>query len=409
MYVLPVMTTFLNSIVEQLSNRDLAVAFWLAVLAIWFLRDKQNRKSLSSVLKALLNTTIIATLILLAAYITGIVLGLKSIGIWNSSDHLKDTVLWSITVAFVLIVNISNVQKDEQFFKNAIKDSIKLTIVLEFIVGFYPFSLPVEFVLVPILALLGGLLGIASTKQEYLPAKTILQWITAILGVFLLWHSAQKVILDLDTLLRVERLIELALLSVLTILFLPFVYLLALFIVYEQIFLRVTFQNRGSSLGGYTKRRVLQRFGLNLRRLIQWSKANIDLKVSSKDEVQELVRRVSEPADHTQKMLANSLRFYQTLAEPIMAEVRNISVRFGLKDIDSRQADMAQLRSLLTKADQLRYKDTFPLKHETLIFAIKHMVDALTYKDNYEDISANQALSRSLLNQERFSNWNVDI
>jgi hypothetical protein len=53
----------------------------------------------------------------------------------------------------------------------------------------------------------------------------------AIIGLGLLWHSIGSVMADSATFVSVERLIELILPSLLTILFLPFIYFLALYLV----------------------------------------------------------------------------------------------------------------------------------------------------------------------------------
>lgn len=51
-----------------------------------------------------------------------------------------------MTVALVMFFNLSESSK-EGFFRKKVKEAFAFTIVLEFIIGFYPFSLPIELVI----------------------------------------------------------------------------------------------------------------------------------------------------------------------------------------------------------------------------------------------------------------------
>ena len=92
-----------------------------------------------------------------------------------------------------------------------------------------------------------------------------------------------------------------------------------------------------------------------------------------------------------------------------MGEVRATLAQIDLHDTNDRERAASKFKTVQNEVNQLEYRDKFPLKHETLEFAIKHCLDALQYAANNDYLEANQALQRALLNQERFDNWNVDV
>lgn len=403
------MDPLLNVLVDQFNNREIAVAFWLLVLLVWALRDQRIRKSLRNLLTALLQWKVVSILLLQASYVFLVVLGLEKLGIWNMPDNLKDTVVWAVTVAFGMLISINDALRDEAFFRRAVRDALKLTIVLEFVIGLYPFSLLIEFVLIPVLAILGALLAISEMKPEYSSVKRIIGWLVAIAGLLLLWHSLQSIVTDWDAFASYDHLIELILPSLLTILFLPFLYLLALFLMYESIFIRLRIWNQDPDLIKYAKLRLLLRFGFNLSQLQKWSKKNTNLRLSGRDEVLRLVAKQAKPLKARLDASACSISTYRTSAEPIMTEFKNVISQVRFDSVSSREPAVAKLEALLQQVHELPCRHEFPLKHETLVYTIKHALDALRSTDEGKQAASETAINRAMLNRDRFDDWSVDV
>ncbi len=70
----------------------------------------------------------------------------------------------------------------------------------------------------------------------------------------------------------------------LTFVFLPFVYLMALFMKYENIFVRIDIFNKDLKLAKFAKRKVFTVYHFNLMKLNKWSKETGILKFSSKED-----------------------------------------------------------------------------------------------------------------------------
>lgn len=281
----------LNVITEQFNNREIATGSWMLIVFVFSLCYKPTRELFPPLISVFLDRKILIIFLCLATYVCLITSSIAWAGIWDVSNHLKATAIWTITVAFAMIVNISDATKEDNFFRKVLIDTIKLTIIVEFIIGLYPFNLLVEFLLIPVLVFIVGMVTVAGMKQEYLPVKKFFEWLLAIVGFVLLWHSIQYLFADPSSLFSIEGLIDLILSSLLTILLLPFIYFFALFIEYENVFMQLKNRNQNSPLLGYAKQKIFFHFGLNLNKLTRWSKQHPNLKVNSKAEILELISK----------------------------------------------------------------------------------------------------------------------
>lgn len=269
---------------QQLSNREIAAAFWWTLLLLWMLYYKPARKHLLAAVKVILRPKFILVIVLLVLYISIIVLVLRDISVWSVESNLKDTVIWVIAGAFVMVLNTSAVA-EEGFLRRKVLDFLKLAVVVEFVVAEYTFSLPFELALIPLLVILVGMLAVAETQNEYVIIVKPLRWLLALAGGALLLYSLRQLWLGWNEFATLARLVEFLLPSILTVLFLPFVYFLALYSAYEDVFVRLEIWNTDKQLIGLAKRRIFFSFGLNLRKLALWAKQTPRLKVSNLDEV----------------------------------------------------------------------------------------------------------------------------
>ena len=92
-----------------------------------------------------------------------------------------------------------------------------------------------------------------------------------------------------------------------------------------------------------------------------------------------------------------------------MQEFSGILDQIDIRDASSRKTTKSSLESLLTRINQVKCKSDFPLKQETLVYSVKHMIDAINYMDkgNYEE--ATLSINKSLLNVENFQDWSIDV
>jgi hypothetical protein len=196
--------------------------------------------------------------------------------------------------AFVTFFNINKAAEDEHYFKNVILDNIKFILILEFIINFYSFSLVIELVVIPIITLIVMLSTYAGLKQEYKRVKTFLDYVLGIFGLCLLVFTFRELIMGFQNFTTVKNLRDFFLPLMFSVVLLPFVYIMALYMQYEMFFVRIDIANTNSDLIKYAKRKVLIACNFNLSKINKVSKNAGYPKVNRQDDVLEWLKKAKQ-------------------------------------------------------------------------------------------------------------------
>ncbi|MBE3573528.1 MAG: hypothetical protein IMW95_11385 [Moorella humiferrea] len=249
------------------NNREIATAFWVIVFLVFSLRKADIRKSFVAVLRAFCQFKILLSVFLMVFYTLAVVKLLAAIGLWKVS-LLKDTIVWLCVNAMAMMIRFITSDDAENIFQKVLTDSFKSVIVLEFLVNTYTFSLPTELVLVPILTLIAMVDVIASSDEKYSAVAKITKWVQMIISFVILAIVVNRAISNFQTLLSLDTFRSIALAPLLSLLFTPFLYVMALISKYELVFLRLNFGlEKERRLKRYARRRILIYAGLSLRKL----------------------------------------------------------------------------------------------------------------------------------------------
>jgi hypothetical protein len=226
------------------------------------------RKSIVGLLKAFLSLfrvfAILTTYVLLTVYLLGY------IGLWDKS-LTKDTVFWFFTVGMVTFFKI-NEAKGFQFFKEIVLDSVKWIVVIEFLINFYTFELWKELILVPIVAFASIMLAFSETDKKYKPVERLFRGLFSIVGLALLGYIIYETVAEFQRTFTIQNLKSLVHPVIMTLLFLPFAYMLALFMTYEVLFTRINFLAPDKRVARRVKRQIILKANLNIERLNRMSK-----------------------------------------------------------------------------------------------------------------------------------------
>ncbi len=267
----------------MLNNREIAILVWLMVCLLWGLSTAPIRKGMTGVVRAALAWKLVTAVLTAFAWMALIVGCLHQLGVWRWANA-KVAVLWFLTAALVMIFNVTSAD-DEHYFRKAILDGARISVVLEFIVNFYVFNLFLEFILVPIITVLSCLLVVAELNEEYKPVRLFLNGFMATFGFGLLIYATHKIYTDFWAFAQLDTLVELLLPLILTVFFLPFLFLLATLMAYEQVFVRLRFMLKDPILQRYTKVRLIRRFGLNFHGINRWWRQFVMDRPSTKEEL----------------------------------------------------------------------------------------------------------------------------
>lgn len=239
------------------NNREIATAIWLVVLFIFMLAKKEIRKSLLDVIKAFFKIKILIPVILMIIYIFGTLLVLYQINLWDIS-LLKDLIIWFIFTGLVLVFNSITSKKEESFFRKYIIDNIKIVIIIEFIINTYTFSLMGELFFIPFMTIIAMLDVVAKSDIKYLSVSNLLKGVQIIIGILILVYALFNAISDYNNLGSFGTIKDFLLAPLLTLIFLPFVYITVLISKYELLFIRMEFGSKKSKkLQKYMKRKII--------------------------------------------------------------------------------------------------------------------------------------------------------
>lgn len=252
------------------NNRELALGIWLFFVMILLFSSKKIRPSLLNVLKAVFCKKFVIAYIIMIIYTVVITYLMFWIGFWRNF-LIKDTIMWFLFTAVITVFRAIDKGKDFVFFKKTIKDYIKITLIFEFLVNLYTFSLIGELILIPSIFLIAVCSTILEILPEYQdekskPTKKLFSFLQYALGFFIIVNSIALAIKDINNLGSLNNLRSLALPPIFSILFLVVPYFFALWASYEQIFIRLEFgKKKDRRLIKYIKLRVLLLCNINIK------------------------------------------------------------------------------------------------------------------------------------------------
>lgn len=170
------------------SNREIATGIWLLTALILCLCSHKLRCSLWGIAKTLLQTNLLVLFGSLAVNIVMLCWLFSWIHFWTF-DQFPPTVLWFFFSGIVLTGRAVSREEGREYFKNLLVDSIRIYVVIEFLVASYSFGLLAELVLVLFLAFVGLMIGFSSVEKRYAPVKTFFEWIAFTVVAVILWNS----------------------------------------------------------------------------------------------------------------------------------------------------------------------------------------------------------------------------
>lgn len=250
------MPNLIGEVWSAFDNRERAVLFWFSLFAAWAVSNQGVRTSVMSLTTTLLSKPILTVLLLAVSYAAAVIGAASYFGLWNLG-FTKDTLIWGGGVAFVMIVNHDNASRDPDHFNKIVRDTLKASALIVFVTNLYVLPVAFELVLVPVVSLLAALAAFAELDEKSAVLKPYVRGLLGIFGIALLAYSMIRIVSDSQNAFTVENLSLLVLPVVLTLSFVPFVYALALYSGYENIFIRLPIWIKDGALRQYARRQIM--------------------------------------------------------------------------------------------------------------------------------------------------------
>ena len=280
----------------MLNNREIAILLWLSVLLVGMLIIPSTRNPLFGVLRAAMQKYVLITFASIFIYFIIVVLLLNQFHFWKWT-YIKDMVIWLILDGVMSSVTVVSLEADKSFYKKILLDNFKLVVLPLFFLNIFVFSLIGELFLIPFIAFLGGLLVVSKNDKKNKPAHDLLVVIEIIVMGVIVLNSAFNAISDFNKIGNIDTLISFLTPIVLTLCFIPLLYLLNIWSAYSQLFVYLKSNTIADKrLKEKAKRLMFRRYKLRRIDLINDSpnfKIHL-MKMHDEDDFQAIKRRVIE-------------------------------------------------------------------------------------------------------------------
>lgn len=279
--------------INTLNGREKAVLAWFFFFLCWALSQKNIRKSLVDVLKSFFQVKIFSVFVAMFAYIFLILWLFYNVQIWNF-ELTKDIVFWIFGSAIVLLMNTNKATQDDNYFRKILKDNLKLIVVLEFVVVLYAFNFWIEMIFVPVIFFIVAMGAVAEIKKDYLQVKKIIDFVLSAIGIFLIIFAISQIANDYQNFVSLNNLRSFVLPPLLSFALIPFLYIFALIMAYETLFVRLDiFLKNDKTLAKFAKIKFFKLCFLNLRKLNKFAKESSPdlLNLKGKNDILSLIRK----------------------------------------------------------------------------------------------------------------------
>lgn len=259
----------MDKILDSFSTREIALLIWIVIALILMQFNKQIRKSILGFLKALFIKEFILVLFLFFIHTFFYVFLLHKVAFWDKS-LLKDTIFWVFGFGFVTMFNVNKLNKNSDF-KQLFIEAVKWTIILEFFLNLFTFSLIKELIILPILVWFSMMQVYASYEDKYKQVENLMKILLGGISVFIFLFSLYKTITKSNEFFTIENLKTFLLPVILSITFLPFLYLFNLVVKYELLWVVLNCNIREKRNRQSTKRKIILIANLNIDKVVSIS------------------------------------------------------------------------------------------------------------------------------------------
>ncbi|RZJ79720.1 MAG: hypothetical protein EOO47_09925 [Flavobacterium sp.] len=221
-------------------------------------------------------------------YITLSVLLLKWTGIWNTT-LLKDSIFWTFLVAFPMMFNANKIDSFKKFKTKVILPLFKFSVIFEFIFGLYTFELWIEMLIIPIIILLVGVNIFSARKPEHYKATKLSNWMINLLVLWMFYGIGKHLIYNYESYLNTETLHQFLNPLCLSILFLPILYALSIYIHYETSLVILKRYLKDPRTYRYAVTKAILYFNTNLDGLLRWKNLMVVKHLQTKKEIDDAI------------------------------------------------------------------------------------------------------------------------
>lgn len=229
-----------------MNNREAATFILLGVFFIYILLNSKTRLSLADIAKQLLLSKLTCILASYIAVICAATFLAARLNLWTTALTAA-TALWFLFTGFAWFMDLNGAGKDADFFKRRFLETLGFAAFFEFFLNAQVLPLAAEifgqvFLLVVVL-----LNVVASQDEQYKLVAKLTTGMLVVTSLGLLMYTAIKLTSDWENVDKASLANELLMPLWLTAAVIPYLYLVAFFMGYELLFVRLSFMNNRRS------------------------------------------------------------------------------------------------------------------------------------------------------------------
>lgn len=274
----------MSNFIDSVSAREWALGFWLLALIVYSVWNRKTRASLRAIVGIFFQPLIIGPLIAAALYAAAEVYLLTRVG-WWSLANLKTTIIWAVGFAAVAMFEIVSIKERKRAMRQIARDIFSVAGVVTFIAELKSFSLPVELIALPVVTCIGLMAELAKIQPEHRRLAGPLGCAIGMIGLAYVGYSGWLSYWEWQETATWPTALEFLIPLILSLGFLPFLWLWQIFVVYSDMFATIT-------LGGIDKKLVpaarwlaATRIRTDLELLERWRTALRTARPATKEEL----------------------------------------------------------------------------------------------------------------------------
>lgn len=258
------------------STRELATGFWagilLIIIGIVIIRNEKIRIPFLTVLKCFFDKKLRKLWEIYILYVSVITFLLSRLKMWENI-YLKDITIWVLFSGLTICMNAVGDEADEKYIFKILKDNIKITMVEEFLLSTFTFSIWVELAIIPTITFIMLIDIIAEHKKEMLVVHKLLQSVLAFLGLCLLLQTVKVGIQEYQALNIINTLVSFFIPIIYLLLVTPLEWAFELYSKYEMLFIRMSFKTPSDEkIRKKRNLKVTKICGMSIRKIMLFQK-----------------------------------------------------------------------------------------------------------------------------------------
>jgi hypothetical protein len=274
---------------EILNSRELASLIWFGIVSGLLIWKARAWGALKGVFRSFFKPVLLRVIATMVAWVAGSVWLLWRLDLWTLGN-LKTTIFWFVAFAMGWMLNVKRWEGDPgESVKATLREVLGVTAFVTFFVEFYTFNLLGELIFVPVISFIVLLGTFAQGRKGHELVAKVLGGMTALIGWGLLAYAAWRLFSDLRGFATPENGREFAVPGLLSLLFLPFMYVLGVQNAYGEVSRALSFNLKDEPAFSYAKRRLPLWFGLDVALMRRWRVALFRLRPTTPEEVRRTV------------------------------------------------------------------------------------------------------------------------